>query len=412
MYFFVSVCAFISVLSFLRLWSRSSAVVLLALLRLLHGFVTPGFLVLVILCGAVTVILVLPAVLLALFALVLVAAQAHTLKATFSIATDGVPSALFQFEHVDVKGGLHVLNWNSPLHRTFHGDFLHIVDTQTGAVLPFEGAGARFSKTPAATSYVLINERSQFEVSFKRDYPLVPGHTYLVTPTLVFADALTQLSPRAADAFSPVVVNITSAPVLWLYNPRSVQERDVVPLLPAVEEDAGLKIIYCSQSEISMIHEGWAEAVNQIAAGKASVEVNSPRGGPLYATWFGAVTDARLARARQVISTTHLWFGYENATVDCQGSECQSDVYAYVYPNDRTQTVYLCGVYWEVPVYEQGNTFVHEIAHFNYIGRTNDYAYGQTACKNLARSNPARAVENSDNYSYFCEQANGDRKKK
>ena len=36
-------------------------------------------------------------------------------------------------------------------------------------------------------------------------------------------------------------------------------------------------------------------------------------------------------------------------------------------------------------------------------GETNDYAYGQTAAKNLAIGNPANAVMNADNHEYFAE---------
>jgi hypothetical protein len=47
-----------------------------------------------------------------LFVTFLVAVSALDIKATFSVATDGVPAALFQFEQVDSKGGVYVLNWN------------------------------------------------------------------------------------------------------------------------------------------------------------------------------------------------------------------------------------------------------------------------------------------------------------
>ncbi len=51
----------------------------------------------------------------------------------------------------------------------------------------------------------------------------------------------------------------------------------------------------------------------------------------------------------------------------------------------------------------KGGTIVHETSHFTVVAGTNDYAYGQSACKTLAKSNPSRAIMNADNHEYFTE---------
>jgi len=43
------------------------------------------------------------------------------------------------------------------------------------------------------------------------------------------------------------------------------------------------------------------------------------------------------------------------------------------------------------------------MSHFISVGATQDYAYGQTLCQNLAISNPSQAVMNADSYEYFNE---------
>jgi len=86
----------------------------------------------------------------------------------------------------------------------------------------------------------------------------------------------------------------------------------------------------------------------------------------------------------------------------CNPSGCPNNVYGYVYPTDPTFTVYLCSVFWQLPG-ERVNTIVHEMSHFRSLGGTNDYAYGKTACRNLARSDPYRASRNADNVCYFSE---------
>ncbi|HSN85774.1 MAG TPA: M35 family metallo-endopeptidase, partial [Thermoanaerobaculia bacterium] len=51
----------------------------------------------------------------------------------------------------------------------------------------------------------------------------------------------------------------------------------------------------------------------------------------------------------------------------------------------------------------KAGTLVHEASHFTVVAGTSDYAYGQTACKNLAISNPTNATRNADNHEYFAE---------
>lgn len=46
---------------------------------------------------------------------------------------------------------------------------------------------------------------------------------------------------------------------------------------------------------------------------------------------------------------------------------------------------------------------MHEQSHFTNNAGTEDYAYGQTAAKALAKSNSAEAIENADNHEYFAE---------
>ena len=43
------------------------------------------------------------------------------------------------------------------------------------------------------------------------------------------------------------------------------------------------------------------------------------------------------------------------------------------------------------------------MSHFTSIGGTHDYKYGTAAALQLARSNPARALNNADNFEYFIE---------
>ncbi|XP_042335804.1 uncharacterized protein LOC121937027 [Sceloporus undulatus] len=94
--------------------------------------------------------------------------------------------------------------------------------------------------------------------------------------------------------------------------------------------------------------------------------------------------------------------------------------YAYVYPDDETRTIYLCGLFWNAPKYlekdSQPGTLIHEVSHF--LG-THDIAYGWKAkpvplgCKgimvkgNLEKENYkdalCKAFWNADNVEYEFE---------
>ncbi|KAG9073431.1 hypothetical protein FS749_015207 [Ceratobasidium sp. UAMH 11750] len=81
------------------------------------------------------------------------------------------------------------------------------------------------------------------------------------------------------------------------------------------------------------------------------------------------------------------------------------DTYAFVYPN-KFPTIHLCGAFWKAPTNgtdSKAGTIVHEGTHFNNIGGTSDFAYGQQGAKDLAKQDPDQAVMNADSHEYFVE---------
>jgi len=120
--------------------------------------------------------------------------------------------------------------------------------------------------------------------------------------------------------------------------------------------------------------------------------------------WFGAFEQTRYSYDKSVFEKIHTRLNSHPFVAYCNPPGCPSDVYAYVYPSDRTYTVYLCGVFWSVPN-ERVNTIVHEMSHFDTLGGTDDYAYGKSACLNLAKTSPTKASHNADNVCYFADEA-------
>ena len=126
--------------------------------------------------------------------------------------------------------------------------------------------------------------------------------------------------------------------------------------------------------------------------------------GERYVTWFGVYDSARYNLVKTHF--TNVQYAVDTAnpmTFDCTCTD--PGVYAYVYP-DSPFNIYLCGAFWSAPTTgtdSKAGTLIHEVTHFTVVGGTDDYAYGQTAAKALAISNPAQAVMNADSHEYFSE---------
>jgi peptidyl-Lys metalloendopeptidase len=89
-------------------------------------------------------------------------------------------------------------------------------------------------------------------------------------------------------------------------------------------------------------------------------------------------------------------------TVDCK---CKQSYYAYVYSN-QPYKIYVCRAFWSAPLNgtdSKAGTLVHEMSHFDVVAGTDDVVYGQTGAKNLATSDPAKAITNADSHEYFAE---------
>jgi peptidyl-Lys metalloendopeptidase len=157
----------------------------------------------------------------------------------------------------------------------------------------------------------------------------------------------------------------------------------------------------CSTTQQSTI----ASAVGA-AQGMANDSVNyfngTPRASTRYTTWFGAYSQAGWNEVRGHYVNIKDALDNKPLVFDCS---CKKSYYAYVYPT-QPYKVYLCRAFWTAPLTgtdSKGGTIVHELSHFNVIAGTDDFAYGQTAAKNLALTNPAQARLNADSHEYFAE---------
>jgi peptidyl-Lys metalloendopeptidase len=149
-----------------------------------------------------------------------------------------------------------------------------------------------------------------------------------------------------------------------------------------------------------------ATAINNARAYSSAARdylAGSPSATPRYTTWFGAFSTAGWNTAHSHFLAIADAFATKPITVEC-GCK-QKNVYAFVNPG-QPYVITVCGAFWQAPATgtdSKAGTLVHEMSHFNVVASTDDNAYGQTACKALAQSNPAAALDNADSHEYFAE---------
>jgi peptidyl-Lys metalloendopeptidase len=171
-------------------------------------------------------------------------------------------------------------------------------------------------------------------------------------------------------------------------------------VVPGAELGSQLTTTGCSSSRITALTQAYASSRTMAASALAYLTNTTPGATARYTTWFGAFTSARWTTARSHFSAISQRLS--NEVADCT---CTDSAYAYVYPG-QPYKIYLCNAFWNAPLTgtdSRAGTLIHEMSHFNVVAGTDDNAYGQTACRNLARSNPTRALDNADSHEYFAE---------
>ena len=179
----------------------------------------------------------------------------------------------------------------------------------------------------------------------------------------------------------------------------AVEGRAGAPIADAVTPLATTNFTKCTTSQISDLNIARSNASTY--AQNALSYMNGSLG-LRYTTWFGALNSTRSTTVKNHFTAISNAMDNASVTFNCG---CKKQYYAYVYSN-QPYTIYLCRVFWTAPATgtdSKASTLIHEMSHFTVVAGTDDWAYGQTAAKNLAISNPTNAVDNADNHEYFAE---------
>lgn len=161
----------------------------------------------------------------------------------------------------------------------------------------------------------------------------------------------------------------------------------------------------CDADQEKMIKEALAEAV-QMAKNASQSLANTPVAGrpaaQRYKEWFGKYTTAYYSTVASHFDK--IFYVLVNKPLTFIGDWGDQNSYAWVYP-DRPYEIHLCGAFLGAPLAgsdSKAGTIVHETSHFYVVASTDDYVYGQTLCRNLAKT-PAKATDNADSHEFFAE---------
>jgi peptidyl-Lys metalloendopeptidase len=126
--------------------------------------------------------------------------------------------------------------------------------------------------------------------------------------------------------------------------------------------------------------------------------------GSLYTTWFGNLSGGLIIAENHFTAIAGA-FDSKQISFDCGCQNRKS--YAFVIPN-KPYKIHLCDPFWQAPLTgtnSKAGTLVHEMSHFTVVAGTDDYVYGQPACRRLAALHPRAALDNADSHEYFAENA-------
>jgi peptidyl-Lys metalloendopeptidase len=273
---------------------------------------------------------------------------------------------------------------------SFPEDTFSLTSTD-GAVAEFIGAHVKYTfKT--ATNFVTLAPGASVDVTHKlaAGYNFTRGGDYDVDVANLFHY---QDSNGAPVAIRADVSSIHSAKLSGNLVSSVVGKR-------SMDLAKRAKFASCSSTRQSQINTALTTTTSYVANAVSYLTALSS-GSTRYTTWFGTYSSSRkstvLSHYTKIKTSDPKTYTY-----DCS---CTDDYYAYVYPNNFGY-VYLCNAFWTASTTgtdSKAGTIVHESSHFTANGGTQDYVYGQTGAKNLAKSNPSQAIMNADSHEYFAE---------
>ena len=288
------------------------------------------------------------------------------------------------------KGAIRILRWYTP----FDGvkEDLFVVTVNGKAV---EYTGAEYKRpAPTEKDYIMLKSGETIEttIDLAGYYDLSESGYYQIAYNV---EGL-QIFSREINILAGEDSLVSKDAQIWVSG-RETRVQNT-PTVESVSGSTGFS--GCTSTRQTQLLSARDSAYNY--AVNSLNYLNAGTVGPRYTTWFGKYSSSNYGTVRSNFSKISSAMNNASVTFNCS---CTDSAYAYVYSN-QPYTIYLCNAFWSAPstgTDSKAGTLVHEMSHFTVVAGTGDYAYGQTAAKRLATSNPKRAIKNADSHEYFAE---------
>ena|SRR6185312_12127554 len=307
----------------------------------------------------------------------------------------------------DSAEDIYLVRWQTAL-QGVEGNLFDV--SRDGQEVPYTGRLYKRA-TPRAEDYIRIpaGASRSADVELSSVYDLSRTGEYSIRYRVSLQDGLRIDNAKAISSLGGL--RDLESNVVFLGVERNERAGRAIETLVQIDEaihgEKALTPSYvsCSSSRQSLLvtalnnAQGLAQRsrdyLNNLPTASRSTDVN-------YKTWFGAYTSARYSGVTSDYVNIYSAMSTKAFVFYC---DCTDSSYAYVFAN-QPYKVHLCGAFWNAPALgtdSKAGTLVHETSHFTVVAGTQDYAYGQTACRSLATSQPTKAVHNADSHEYFAE---------
>ena len=285
-----------------------------------------------------------------------------------------------------------VLKWYTPAEEVEEPLFAVNRDGE-----PVSYTGAIYKRPqPTGNDYVSLKAGE----SLTRAVPLSQYYDLSVTGSYSIAYDVASWnlsSEKGGGNFDKVETLTSNSLELKIEGRQSAVSFDAAALAAAAGSTSFTK---CTTSQQSTLNTARTQA-STYASGALGY-LQSGLQGLRYTTWFGVYNSSRYNTVTNHFSSISNAWDNAAVTFNCG---CKKKYYAYVYPT-QPYTIYVCSVFWTAPMTgtdSKAGTLIHEMSHFNVVASTDDFVYGQAGAKNLAITDPAKAINNADNHEYFAE---------
>jgi hypothetical protein len=310
-----------------------------------------------------------------------------------------------------------LLIWQTPLQKEVF-DFFEV--RREGEIIPYDGRMVKRGE-PTSESYIVIDPGQKIteSVDLSTSYKIDKPGNYSVTLKGKIHDAFKVSSnkkekPRKSEQFTPFDVQeksqsfkvIADGQPKMTSGEKARKESGSPPLSKnskSAKVNAKAPVFIggnsSQQGDVTTAHQN---ALYFSSLSYSQMDTTTNNTNALYQTWYGAFDQGRYDEVKGDYANIANAIVNDEITYDLSGDGCDPGDYAYTYKN--TRKVWLCSSFWtasQIGIDSKFGTLIHELSHA--VCETDDNAYGQTACKNLATSDPVKAINNADSHEYFAE---------